>query len=507
MMSRKLFYFIVCVLILLGSTLMLYRHIAFEVPWYPNEKRESWLIEAKLQFNANNENKPITLNFSIPKNQKGYTILSESAASPNYGVSFYEEKNQGKARYTTRVAHGKQELFYTIKIMKDPKAVDQNITAPEVSLDNDDEVSTTAKQDIIDTARERSADIYSQATEIFKIINSEYQNAQLLLKNTEKTALLADLLNRSEIPTRIVHGLVLEDKRRRQPLTDYIQIFDGSDYIYMNPESGAFGKPDNLLLWEYNDQPIIDLSGGRKAKVSFSMIKKDIPVENARREKFANTSLINFSLDLLPIEEQSIFSSILLLPVGVLVVVFLRILVGIKTSGTFMPVLIAMAFMKTHLVVGVVGLLTIVSIGLIIRFYLSRLNLLLVARISTVIITVIGIITFLTVITYQFGITEGMKITFFPMIILSWTIERMSILWEEEGAKQVFIQGGGSLLVAIIAYLAMSSTFIEHITFNFLGLQLIIVAIVLLLGNYTGYRLSELKRFKPLVVELEQQKK
>ena len=503
MMSRKLFYFIVSLLILLGTALMLYRHIVFEVPWYPNEQRESWQIEAKLMFYANNENKPVTLNFSIPKNQDGYTILSETAASPNYGVSFYEENNQGKAKYTTRVAEGKQELFYTVKVLKDPKSRDTAVTVPAISLDDDDEVNAAAKNDIINTAKERSADNYTQALEIFKIVNSEYQNAQLLLKNTEKTYLLADLLKRSGIPTRIVHALVLEDKRRRQPLTDYLQIFDGNDFKYMNPETGAFGKPDNLLLWEYNDQPIIDLSGGRKAKVSFSMMKKDIPVENARREKFAGTSLINFSLDLLPIEEQSIFSSILLLPVGVLVVVFLRILVGIKTSGTFMPVLIAMAFMKTHLLVGVVGLLTIVSIGLLIRFYLSRLNLLLVARISTVIITVIGIITFLTVITYQFGISEGMKITFFPMIILSWTIERMSILWEEEGAKQVFVQGGGSLLVAIIAYLAMSSTFVEHLTFNFLGLQLIIVAVVLLLGNYTGYRLSELKRFKPLVDEME----
>ena len=467
MMSRKLFYFIVSLLILLGTALMLYRHIVFEVPWYPNEQRESWQIEAKLMFYANNENKPVTLNFSIPKNQDGYTILSETAASPNYGVSFYEESNQGKAKYTTRVAEGKQELFYTVKVLKDPKSRDTAVTVPAITLDDDDEVNAAAKNDIINTAKERSAD------------------------------------KRSGIPTRIVHALVLEDKRRRQPLTDYLQIFDGNDFKYMNPETGAFGKPDNLLLWEYNDQPIIDLSGGRKAKVSFSMMKKDIPVENARREKFAGTSLINFSLDLLPIEEQSIFSSILLLPVGVLVVVFLRILVGIKTSGTFMPVLIAMAFMKTHLLVGVVGLLTIVSIGLLIRFYLSRLNLLLVARISTVIITVIGIITFLTVITYQFGISEGMKITFFPMIILSWTIERMSILWEEEGAKQVFVQGGGSLLVAIIAYLAMSSTFVEHLTFNFLGLQLIIVAVVLLLGNYTGYRLSELKRFKPLVDEME----
>ena len=94
-----------------------------------------------------------------------------------------------------------------------------------------------------------------------------------------------------------------------------------------------------------------------------------------------------------------------------------------------------------------------------------------------------------------------MKITFFPMIILAWTIERMSILWEEEGPKEVVKQGGGSLMVAVVAFLAMNSEVVRHITFNFLGLQLVVMAVVLLLGNYTGYRLTELKRFKPLVDE------
>ena len=148
------------------------------------------------------------------------------------------------------------------------------------------------------------------------------------------------------------------------------------------------------------------------------------------------------------------------------------------------------------------GFIAIVGIGLIIRSWLSRLNLLLVARISTVIIAVIGIIGTLSFIMYKVGLADGIKITFFPMIILSWTIERMSILWEEEGYKEVFVQGGGSLLVAIIAYLAMNNINIQHITFNFLGLQLIILALVLLIGNYTGYRLSELKRFKPLSDEI-----
>ena len=163
-----------------------------------------------------------------------------------------------------------------------------------------------------------------------------------------------------------------------------------------------------------------------------------------------------------------------------------------------MPVLIALAFMETTLLVGLVSFVSVVAIGLFFRSYLSYLNLLLVARISAVIITVIAIITIFSILSFELGMTEGLKVTFFPMIILSWTIERMSILWEEEGPMDVLIQGGGSLLVAVIAFLCMSNEIIRHIAFNFLGLQLIIMAIILIIGSYSGYRLMELKRFAPL---------
>ena len=167
-----------------------------------------------------------------------------------------------------------------------------------------------------------------------------------------------------------------------------------------------------------------------------------------------------------------------------------------------MPVLIAMSFLETSLWFGLIGFVSIVGVGLIVRSWLSRLNLLLVARISAVIITVIGLIGFISFFTFKIGLTEGVKISFFPMIILSWTIERMSILWEEEGYKEVLKQGGGSLFVAVVAYLSMSSVFIQHFTYNFLGLQLILLSLVLIMGNYTGFRLSELKRFKPLATQI-----
>jgi hypothetical protein len=55
--------------------------------------------------------------------------------------------------------------------------------------------------------------------------------------------------------------------------------------------------------------------------------------------------------------------------------------------------------------------------------------------------------------------------------------------------------------VASIAYLLMDNDYVRHWVFNFLGLHLIIMALILMLGQYTGYRLLELWRFKPLSKE------
>jgi hypothetical protein len=173
-------------------------------------------------------------------------------------------------------------------------------------------------------------------------------------------------------------------------------------------------------------------------------------------------------------------------------------MIGLKTSGTFMPILIALAFLQTSLVPGLISFVSVVAMGLALRSYLSRLNLLLVARIATLIVLVIFIISALSIIGYQLGYSTGMTITFFPMIIIAWTIERMSILWEEEGSQEVLIQGGGSLVVAVLAYLIMQTQLLNHLTFNFPELNLVLLALILAMGQYTGYKLTELRRFRAM---------
>ena len=158
----------------------------------------------------------------------------------------------------------------------------------------------------------------------------------------------------------------------------------------------------------------------------------------------------------------------------------------------------AQGFPVCSLVPGLVSFVAVIGIGLALRGYLSRLDLLLVARIATLIVLVIFVISVLSIIGYQMGYSTGMTITFFPMIIMAWTIERMSILWEEEGSHEVLLQGGGSLLVAVLAYLLMQMPLLNHLSFNFPELNLVLLAAILGMGQYTGYKLSELYRFRAM---------
>ncbi|WP_354624760.1 UUP1 family membrane protein [Psychromonas sp. MME2] len=358
---------------------------------------------------------------------------------------------------------------------------------------------------LIKDAMATSADAYSFAREIIKQLNDQNpnQNVTLLLSRaTSKADLLISLLNEAEIPSKKIAALELEDGFRQQQLSYFVEVFEEKDgditSKLFNPENLQAVNRDNLLLWDQSGKAVIELTGGENSRISFSMIKQEHPALSALLQKSDNDHLFNFSIHSLPIEDQSTFKNILMIPLGVLIVVIMRVLIGLKTSGTFMPVLIAMAFIQTSLITGILGFLLLVAVGLFIRSYLSHLNLLLVARISTVIIMVILLIAMFSVLAYKLGLTEGLKITFFPMIILSWTIERMSVLWEEEGPKQVMLQGGGSLIVAVLAYFAMSNVVTRYLMFNFIGLQFVVMSLVLVLGSYTGYRLLELRRFRPL---------
>ena len=140
------------------------------------------------------------------------------------------------------------------------------------------------------------------------------------------------------------------------------------------------------------------------------------------------------------------------------------------------------------------------TVGLLARSYLTRLNLLMVPRISAVVILVIILMKMISVMAYTFGFGPGQTVTFFPLIIIAWTIERASMIWDEDGARTALRQLVVSLLASLPCYWLMGSQTLQYFFFSFPEMNLIVLAVILLIGVYTGYRLSELKRFQPLVM-------
>lgn len=510
MSSRLQIAFIAFLLTAIGFSIAWYKVEVLNIPFFPHEKRSIYTIGAEIKFQG--RNKSALISMALPPVQKGISVLTKDATSANFGFTQAQTRNGERAEWSKRKVKGEKQLFYSIDVVIDKYA---NVDAQKdviTNVDNDEEALHDFTNPILDAAKTLLNDVYehsSDAHSFTALLIQEFskepssQTVKMLLSqnNDDKLHLLYRLLRYQGITVRKIRGLYLEHGRNNRSLISMLEVYNGNSWQLFDLEKGKIPKADNFFIWQRGGPSLLDVVGVKDSKITFSVNEKRIHAEKIAKQAkvLEEAALMDFSLFTLPVSQQNSFKHILLIPIGALMVVILRILVGVRTSGTFMPILIALAFMQTSLVIGVIMFIVIVGFGLIIRSYLSHLNLLLVARISAVIIVVITIMSAMSILSYKLGLDEVLSITFFPMIILAWTIERMSILWEEEGAKEVFIQGTSSLFVATVAYFAMSNTLIGHLTFNFPELLLVILALIIMIGTYSGYRLSELIRFKSMV--------
>ena len=485
-----------------GIGLTLYKAISLGFPLVPGESRQVWTIESKINFKPSGG--PVQVDLGLPKGLGGWVVLEEYFASSGFGFTVINSAKGRTARWTRQNLDHSTTLYYKMQVYRPVDTPLENIPPPEIKRPRLEKDQLAATERLIALLRERSSDDRSFVSLLVNEFNAESRDmdAEFLLGSFEEPSLtvLQTVLAHAGIPAQRLRGIRLEDGRRRQTVSSLLEYHDGEDWVVIDPDNGQVGMPPNFFVWERGNDTILGVIGGRDSSLEFALVSNSLPAKTVmgmeqRAEEF---NLLDFSIYALPVEQQGVFKVLLLIPVAALVVVVMRLLVGIKTSGTFMPVLIALAFLQTTLLPGLSLFLILVSVGLYIRSWLSYMNLLLVSRISAVIIVVIFMMAATAIISYKMGLDRALTVTFFPTIILAWTIERMSILWEEEGVHEVLVQGGGSLLVAVLSYLLMSNRLVEHLTFNFPELILSLLAIILVLGRYTGYRLSELYRFRDL---------
>lgn len=86
----------------------------------------------------------------------------------------------------------------------------------------------------------------------------------------------------------------------------------------------------------------------------------------------------------------------------------------------------------------------------------------------------------------------------FPIVILTMLIERFSIAGAEEGWRPATVRLGWSIAATVAVYPAFRSVQVSHLMFSFPELVLCLMGMLVWIGGYTGYRLSDLLRFRLL---------
>jgi len=503
-MTDRYVYVLALILTITGLSIFAYQWRVIGFPLTADEESPVWTIESAISFTGGPGS--VKVNLHVPTLTPGFRVLNENHVSRGYGFTFNYGTGGREGQWAIRRAEGPQTIYYRISVYEDPSVQDVDTTPPFPPMPVINEPYRTAVDVIVADVREQSADTASFTSELLRRLNdrSPDPNIALLLSDVKTDAdfvkIATTVLAAARIPARIVRGFPLAGRQRNAQPVAWLEVHDGDTWRFFDPASGAETLPDRFLVWWRGTDALASIEGGDNLEVDFAIQESYVGAVTIAETQAAQigSPFPDMSLYGLPIRTQAVYAVLLMVPIGALVMVIMRNLVGIDAFGTFMPVLIALAFRETQLLWGIVLFTMLLAMGLSIRFLLERLRLLLVPRLSAVLIVVVLLMMIISLLSDRLNMERGISVALFPMVIIAMTIERMSIVWEERGPADAIRGATGSLVVAIFAYIAMGLPWLEHLIFTFPELLLIVLALVLLAGRYTGYRLLELTRFKAL---------
>ena len=493
---------LITILVLLGVSVTAYQIFVLGIPVTEDATDDLWNIDAKVEFVASTKD-PVKIQMFVPPLSRDYVSLNESFISNNYGVAVNRVDGNRKVTWSARRAKGNQTLYYRLVLTKRYTAEKTKTKGPtfrdSMVIEGPEKI---AAESLLAPIRQHSADVETFIGEAIKRVNNvNDDNVKLLLagdpSTPNKAKIVELLLSIAHVPVEKVHTIRLVADQPQTPEL-WLRSFNGTDWLYFNPETGEQGLPTDRLLWWTGDENLITIDGGKKANVTFSLNNSEMNAIRLAKLTDENTdaNFLEYSLYGLPLQTQQTLMIMVMIPIGVLVILILRNLIGLQTLGTFTPVLIALAFRETQLGFGILLFTVITALGLSLRSYLEHLKLQMLPRLSVVLTFVVVLIAAISLFSHKLGLERGLSVALFPMVILTMTIERLSITWEERGASHAMKVAIGTLFAATLAHLIMTVPELIYFVFTFPAILLILVGFMLAMGRYRGYRLTELVRFK-----------
>ena len=307
---------------------------------------------------------------------------------------------------------------------------------------------------------------------------------------------MVSLCRAAKIPARLVIGFVLERHGEARPRV-WVEAYVGKTWMPYDPAHGyAERLPRTYLPVRRGGASLAGGTGVSVTRAAFTLNRIRTAAQQAADRTPSAWDVLD--LERLPLGMRETLALLLLLPAGALITAFFRNVVGLQTFGTFTPSLLAMSFLFSDWRTGLFLFVLILLVGLVERAALERLRLLMVPRLSVVLTgVVVCAVLGVSILDYH-GLTPSARAVILPLVILSMMIERFFIRSEEDGVRSSLKLLGGTLLVAGCCYLLLGWHRLAETAIRFPESVLAVAAGLLVVGRYSGYRLTELARFRDL---------
>jgi hypothetical protein len=311
-----------------------------------------------------------------------------------------------------------------------------------------------------------------------------------------KSRLFVALSRAAGIPARLVGGLILSRGSKRTS-HQWVEAYVAGHWVPFCPTNHHFAElPERYLKLYVGDEPLFRHNANVNFQYRFETHTALVPSPKAKASFKLFDVWAVFDRLKLPF---SLLRTILMLPVGALVVVLFRNVIGMPTFGTFLPALLAAAAGQTGAIFGVITVLIVVLCAAAARWGLQRLELLRSPTLAILLAAGVFALLLTTMAAERFGIAALGHVTVFPIAVLAICAERFHMSIAEHGATPAAKELAGTIVVMLACHVVMNSLALQVLIVGFPEVLFLVVAANVYLGRWVGMRLSEYGRFRGLL--------
>jgi hypothetical protein len=522
---KKIIVVATTILILLPLGILTYKAKFLKLSLLPQMVDDVWNFHLSVKPKGEHR----TFSFPVPKpgqgirisdeklKQKDFEIFIDSSADSNLATWSSKDIIQNSVTYSARI--DLKPIVYK-NIPKDftesyPKALNKFLKAPTLTPEDESAVSL-----LENAILEGNEDKTSLVRKLYYYVQEEIQRntdnrtIQATLSTGKgsplaKAKLFNIMARRKGIPSRIIVMVRMPNKRQEQEdqklrFTFANEVFLNNKWIPIDTNRGYFGeRPDHFLVMHRNYDDVEKLISKKNMTYSIQADRARINRYNRaeyKKEVMKSDSVFaKFSLYKLPLPLQTMFTTILLIPLGTLVLSLARNIIGIPTFGIFTPILLTLFFRETSFGFGLLFFSVVVLVGISERYVLDKFYLLAVPRLSIILTLVILLMIGYSIFASDISVISQKHLAFFPIVIVTTNIERLSIMMAEEGLINTLKTLLGTLVISVLTYMLFSVPVLEMFMFTNPEMLFTIIGALILIGKYKGYRISEFLRFRDLV--------